>query len=158
MPNRRQAITWNNADSIHWRIYAAQGGYDFNCHCQTDTWHLLPTYRIPILPIQEIKSITSTMYYNAMKVRVCVKWKSAVLSWVLDQLFIHDRKCMETNFTSLAKYIEQITEICINMILFRGIYSMINWRSGPRLNIKTVLSTYGDFHVKDKTAVRTSYL
>ena len=30
--------------------------------------------------------------------------------------------------------------------------------SGPRLNIKTVLSTYGDFHFKDKTAVRTSYL
>ena len=29
---------------------------------------------------------------------------------------------------------------------------------GPRLNIETVLSTYGDFHVKDKTAVRTSYL
>ena len=25
-------------------------------------------------------------------------------------------------------------------------------------NIKTILSTYGDFHVKDKTAVRTSYL
>ena len=32
------------------------------------------------------------------------------------------------------------------------------WPAGPRLNIKTVLSTYGDFHVKDKTAVRTSYL
>ena len=32
------------------------------------------------------------------------------------------------------------------------------WQPGPRLNIKTVLSTYGDFHVKDKTAVRTSYL
>ena len=31
-------------------------------------------------------------------------------------------------------------------------------KAGPRLNIKTVLSTYGDFHVKDKTAVRTSYL
>ena len=30
--------------------------------------------------------------------------------------------------------------------------------TGPRLNIKTVLSTYGDFHVKDKTAARTSYL
>ena len=30
--------------------------------------------------------------------------------------------------------------------------------AGPRLNIKTVLSMYGDFHVKDKTAVRTSYL
>ena len=34
----------------------------------------------------------------------------------------------------------------------------INQHTGPRLNIKTVLSTYGDFHVKDKTAVRTSYL
>ena len=31
-------------------------------------------------------------------------------------------------------------------------------RAGPCLNIKTVLSTYGDFHVKDKTAVRKSYL
>ena len=30
--------------------------------------------------------------------------------------------------------------------------------TGPRLNIKTVLSKYGDFHVKDKTAVRTSCL
>ena len=29
---------------------------------------------------------------------------------------------------------------------------------GPHLNIKTVLSTYGNFHVKDKTAIRTSYL
>ena len=34
----------------------------------------------------------------------------------------------------------------------------ITGEAGPRLNIKTVLSTYGDFHVKDKTAVRTSYL
>ena len=30
--------------------------------------------------------------------------------------------------------------------------------TGPRLNIKTVLSTYGDSYVKDKTADRTSYL
>ena len=30
--------------------------------------------------------------------------------------------------------------------------------AGPRLNKKTVLSTYGDFHVNDKTAARTSYL
>ena len=32
------------------------------------------------------------------------------------------------------------------------------YEPGPRLNIKTVLFRYGDFHVKDKTAVRTSYL
>ena len=42
-------------------------------------------------------------------------------------------------------------------------HARTNWSAdgltaGPRLNIKTVLSTYGDFHVKDKTAVRTSYL
>ena len=36
--------------------------------------------------------------------------------------------------------------------------AMKQWRYWARLNIKTVLSTYGDFHVKDKTAVRTSYL
>ena len=35
---------------------------------------------------------------------------------------------------------------------------IVEWSPGPRLNIKTVLSTYGVFHVKDKTAVRTSYL
>ena len=39
-----------------------------------------------------------------------------------------------------------------------GKWCMADWLAGPRLNIKTVLSTYGDFHVKDKTAVRTSYL
>ena len=37
-------------------------------------------------------------------------------------------------------------------------YSDALKQTGPRLNIKTVLSKYGDFHVKDKTAVRTSYL
>ena len=41
-------------------------------------------------------------------------------------------------------------------ILTQG--NMILYTSGPRLNIKTVLSAYGNFHVKDKTAVRTSYL
>ena len=36
--------------------------------------------------------------------------------------------------------------------------TLLRKTAGPRLNIKTILSTYGDFHVKDKTAVRTSYL
>ena len=31
-------------------------------------------------------------------------------------------------------------------------------RSGPRLNIKTIFSRYGDSHVKDKTVARPSYL
>ena len=29
-PNKRQAIIWTNADSIHWRIYAALGGDELN--------------------------------------------------------------------------------------------------------------------------------
>ena len=37
----------------------------------------------------------------------------------------------------------------------KAIEVLVAKESGPRLNIKTVLSTYGDFHVKDKTAVRT---
>ena len=43
-------------------------------------------------------------------------------------------------------------------LILRRESSIICEEPGPRLNIKTVLSTYGDFHVKDKTAVRTSYL
>ena len=43
---------------------------------------------------------------------------------------------------------------CVDLIPLQ----LSQYAPGPRLNIKTVLSTYGDFHVKDKTAVRTSYL
>ena len=39
-----------------------------------------------------------------------------------------------------------------------GVTTLTKLWPGPRLNIKTVLSTYGDFYIKDKTAVRTSYL
>ena len=49
---------------------------------------------------------------------------------------------------SLKTLFETIPEACV--VFLR--------EAGPRLNIKTVLSTYGVFHVKDKTAVRTSYL
>ena len=50
------------------------------------------------------------------------------------------------------KHTEQQTSI--NTSSYHSEFS----QTGPRLNIKTVLFTYGDFHVKDKTAVRTSYL
>ena len=39
-----------------------------------------------------------------------------------------------------------------------GVFMLEEEKSGPCLNIKTVLPTYGDFHVKDKTAVKASYL
>ena len=51
-------------------------------------------------------------------------------------------------------------ELCASSYLIAWVDIMFSASKepGPRLNIKTVLSTYGDFHVKDKTAVRTSYL
>ena len=52
---------------------------------------------------------------------------------------------------------EKVNELCSKADNLNDGFSV--WKeSGPRLNIKIVLSTYGDFHVKDKTAVRTSYL
>ena len=53
-------------------------------------------------------------------------------------------------------HIECWYQVCLLYAIF--IFAIRDKRAGPRLNIKTVLSTYGDFHVKDKTAVRTSYL
>ena len=47
---------------------------------------------------------------------------------------------------------------CVNSIWPGYAYCWTAATPGPRFNIKTVLSTYGDFHVKDKTAVRPSYL
>ena len=59
-------------------------------------------------------------------------------------------------------FIGTISYRCVNFdasdMSSMGLCGGDNTASGPRLNIKTVLSTYGDFHVKDKTAVRTSYL
>ena len=70
-------------------------------------------------------------------------------------------------FRSLAKHIGHTVPLCVEFFLvlyvarqFMSILNRVKIKriSGPRLNLKNVLSTYGDFHVKDKTAVRTSYL
>ena len=45
-----------------------------------------------------------------------------------------------------------------NRVFRSDSYEVLIVEPGPRLNIKTVSSTCGDYHVKDKTAVRTSYL
>ena len=52
-----------------------------------------------------------------------------------------------------ASNAECVSKLWRHLHIYRHMY-----RAGPHLNIKTVLSTYDDFHVKDKTAVRTSYL
>ena len=57
----------------------------------------------------------------------------------------------------LRNLMEHLPGMSIGEVVVRWGYGMFP-SPGPRLNIKTVLSTYGDFHVKDKTAVRTSYL
>ena len=54
--------------------------------------------------------------------------------------------------------LNMITYLCYFVVKYQFFLIIGHNQAGPRLNIKTVLSTYGDFHVKDKTAVRTSYL
>ena len=56
-------------------------------------------------------------------------------------------ECVQQKFFKNALHVHQSTPDLAVLL-----------KPGPRLNIKTVLSTYGDFHVKDKTAVRTFYL
>ena len=81
------------------------------------------------------------------------------------------RKCPMRDFTNLNRiHKAHRTNVWWIMKVFRvhcycteGVMSWLHFFAshsipGPRLNIKTVLSTYDDFHVKDKTAVRTSYL
>ena len=58
--------------------------------------------------------------------------------------------------TCIVWYNASLCSILLQLCIFALPSSSL--LAGPRLNIKTVLSTYGDFHVKDKTAVRTSYL
>ena len=75
-------------------------------------------------------------------------------SIVEDNLSIcHALKWAYLSFTSANSLLCLIT-----VVIWKCLNQFFNEQSGPRLNIKTVLSTYGDFHVKDKTAVRTSYL
>ena len=62
----------------------------------------------------------------------------------------------QNELNTVVSYYHQCHQWRLKITTIR--YYMAQVKSGPRLNIKTVLSTYGDFHVKDKTAVRTSYL
>ena len=78
----------------------------------------------------------------------------------------HQRKHQSQCYWSFVRVIyrwiplEKASEVGRVSLTWRDVTSSCvkNKCTGPRLNIKTVLSTYGDFHVKDKTAVRTSYL
>ena len=102
----------------------------------------------------------------------------------IDRMYIYIISYVEyTCLYTLPSYISMVPIICtrcrlplfcliccimrfkwLHVMLFPYLSGPLHWHSdnrkhyGPRLNIKTVLSTYGDFHVKDKTAVRTSYL
>ena len=111
-------------------------------------------------------------------------WPSLTEIWALISNYIHvfcgynySSKCMNEIYPKLWHFVIPI-ETCFGMFYKRHmkwlhteisdqtihavgnveLWYFVFWQPGPRLNIKTVLSTYGDFHVKDKTAVRTSYL
>ena len=94
-------------------------------------------------------------------------WLGASLESALKYHVISDSIIMAFACTKLSSHFGQVTPCGIRVLgrhrslqLQVMAYPLFCSESdpGPRLNIKTVLSTYGDFHVKDKTAIRTSYL
>ena len=74
-----------------------------------------------------------------------------------------DLRCYRAHYDVIVMFKAGAPTVGMVLVEFILCFSLV-WGSkrrratGPRLNIKTVLSTYGDFHVKDKTVVRTSYL
>ena len=81
-------------------------------------------------------------------------FQSCFTNWYIQIVFNDNAlRCMPWNLTDKSKLVKVMAWCCQATSHY-----MNQCRPGPRLNIKTVLSTYGDFHVKDKTAVRTSYL
>ena len=86
---------------------------------------------------------TRKLYTSVLQLsHPCMHWQNS-----------YDGQSERTAYLKMYLHIWRCTPFCCALFC-----CVISSASGPRLNIKTVLSTYGDFHVKDKTAVRTSYL
>ena len=115
---------------------------------------LIFTKAVPLLKLQYIKTpeITSSKTYIDGLVQDCV----TPMADALDLL----QSCTKPSISfHTARIMHYLSCECSSLIQWHYCSIMVNVVApGPRLNIKTVLSTYGDFHVKDKTAVRTSYL
>ena len=78
--------------------------------------------------------------------------------WVKDLPIVSIMETIDHIMTGKLHFIRHQNCLSWWKLLCWQVLNILMKTSGPRLNIKTVLSTYGDFHVKDKTAVRTSYL
>ena len=71
MPNRKQAIIWNNADPVHWRIYAALGGFELtvaktrahNCH----NWALVVFFLFILGDAAQVYACKLLPQFNAIK-------------------------------------------------------------------------------------------
>ena len=85
----------------------------------------------------------------------CVKYVKQTIS--VSFIYQHSVKIVQ-----IARKIDLLTSSHILLasfiVFFKINIASERWEPRPRLNIKTVLSRYGDSYVKDKTAVRTSYL
>ena len=79
VPNRRKAITWNNAEPVHCRIYAAQGGDELMqtaVTCRGSIWRLLvevTTFCYPYLLLCTWIMVVRSCYGNAFYQWVIVK-------------------------------------------------------------------------------------
>ena len=95
---------------------------------------------------------------------ICHTWSTINIRMLLDYAGSHQIFCIWSakvqSLSLIAKetFEKVVSRLVVSTALVDGLAPADARPSGPHLNIKTVLSTYGYFHVKDKTAVRTSYL
>ena len=133
----------------------------------------LPSFYVDIIPDLENANINLTWivyfsYITCDLIHLNITYDEAgSLKYITTKWYcIKDSNCKcrtqsrlrltKDNHTSFLLVIPRMSIKGENCSCYTGI--ILSQISGPRLNIKTVFLRYGDSHVKDKTAVRTSYL
>ena len=86
---------------------------------------------------------------------ILVHWKPSLYREGAQNKLLQNNQTVQSKTLFISQGMKIINSV-VNIVVIK--LCLFFPQTGPRLNIKTVLSTYGDFHVKDKTAVRTSYL
>ena len=113
------------------------------CLCQEQCWWVTSVEEIP----RKIHNILCRLY--ALKLILTVSATMLISPRNIAIMICNKLRYSLYVFICIEPYLINSSH-CVSVLYVTD--------TGPRLNIKTVLSTYGDFHVKDKTAVRTSYL
>ena len=136
-------------------------------HCWA-TWQLMLAWATFGMKTCAAAIFTSSTSYNITVTSDCRLKSPPAGLFVQQSLYIYSRETKAPQYWPFVRGIQLVHmrkgQWCGKRFYVMASSSQLRVRMWsaqtprPRLNIKTVLSTYGNFHVKDKTAVRTSYL